>query len=187
MRKNGYYWMAVTADEYEEPLVVAESSAELARMLNVHQGTVLSSEARHRSGRKTGRKIIKVPFCNTGTGAETKPVQGGNPYTGTANRSNHNKTPAESIISLLSAGYKKEDKTMDQKKAAVEDIKGRLEAVSEEISTIIQCMEVLSECIYHMTERKDKDLSKSCAAAAEAITGMIYSCQDKIVDIAWEL
>ena len=60
MRKNGYYWMAVTPDEYEEPLVVAESSAELARRINIHPGTVLSSEARHRSGKNKGRKIVKI-------------------------------------------------------------------------------------------------------------------------------
>ena len=50
MRKrkwSGFYWMAVTPDEYETPLAVAESSRELAGMLGVHIGTVLSCEARH--------------------------------------------------------------------------------------------------------------------------------------------
>lgn len=60
MRKNEYYWMAVVPDEYETPLAVAESSLELAEMLGVHVGTVLACEARHRSGRNTGRKIIKI-------------------------------------------------------------------------------------------------------------------------------
>lgn len=55
-----YYWMAVTADEYELPLAVAESSSSLAKMLGVQQGTVLACEARGRSGRTTGRKIIKI-------------------------------------------------------------------------------------------------------------------------------
>lgn len=39
---SGFYWMAVTPDEYETPLAVAESSRELAGMLGVHIGTVLS-------------------------------------------------------------------------------------------------------------------------------------------------
>lgn len=63
MRKrkwSGFYWMAVTPDEYETPLAVAESSRELAGMLGVHIGTILSCEARHRTGRNTGRKIIKI-------------------------------------------------------------------------------------------------------------------------------
>lgn len=60
MRKNEYYWMVVTPDEYETPLAVAESSPELAEMLGVHVGTVLACEARHRSGKNTGRKIIKI-------------------------------------------------------------------------------------------------------------------------------
>lgn len=55
-----YYWMAVTADKYELPLAVAESSFSLAKMLGVHKGTVLACEARGRSGKNTGRKIIKV-------------------------------------------------------------------------------------------------------------------------------
>lgn len=60
-RKYGrYYWLAVTADEYEEPLAVAETSRELAEMLGVCQGTVLSAEARHRSGRNKNRRIVKV-------------------------------------------------------------------------------------------------------------------------------
>ena len=55
-----YYWMVVTADKYELPLAVAESSFCLAKMLGVHKGTVLVCEARGRSGKNTGRKIIKV-------------------------------------------------------------------------------------------------------------------------------
>lgn len=55
-----YYWMAVTADEYELPLAVAESSFSLAEMLGIHQGTVLACEAKHRSGKITGRRIIKI-------------------------------------------------------------------------------------------------------------------------------
>lgn len=55
-----YYWMAVTADKYELPIAVAESSHSLAVMLGVHHGTILACEARKRSGRNTKRKIVKV-------------------------------------------------------------------------------------------------------------------------------
>lgn len=55
-----YYWMAVTADKYELPLAVADSSYLLARMLDIHPGTVLASEARSKSGKITGRKTVKV-------------------------------------------------------------------------------------------------------------------------------
>lgn len=55
-----YYWMAVTADKYELPLAVADSSYLLARMLGVHKGTALACEARSQSGKNTGRKIVKV-------------------------------------------------------------------------------------------------------------------------------
>lgn len=50
-----YYWMAVTADKYELPLAVAESSFSLAIMLGVHKGTVLACEARSRSGKKDNK------------------------------------------------------------------------------------------------------------------------------------
>ncbi|WP_313584539.1 hypothetical protein [Lacrimispora sp.] len=59
-RKKEYYWLAVTADKYELPLVVEESAEELAKMLGVHKGTIFACEARGRTGKITGRKIVKV-------------------------------------------------------------------------------------------------------------------------------
>lgn len=55
-----YYWMAVTPDEYELPLLVAQSATALAMKLGVHRGTIFACEARKRSGRYSGRKIVKV-------------------------------------------------------------------------------------------------------------------------------
>ena len=52
--------MAVTADRYELPLAVAETSAELARLLGISQSTVLSQALRRSSGRNSGRRIVKV-------------------------------------------------------------------------------------------------------------------------------
>lgn len=76
---------------------------------------------------------------------------------------------------------------MEQKKAAIEEIKGRLETVSEDITTIMQCLEVLENSIFYLPDRKDKDLSRPCAAAAEVILNMLDSCQDTIIKIAGEL
>lgn len=76
---------------------------------------------------------------------------------------------------------------MEQKKAAIKEIKGRLETVSADMVTIMQCLEVLENSILHLTERKDKDLSRPCAAAAEVILKMLDSCQEKIEAITYEL
>lgn len=84
---------------------------------------------------------------------------------------------------------------MDQKKAAIEEIKGRLETVSADMVTIMQCLEVLENSILevlensilHLPERKDKDLSRPCAAAAEVILKMLDGCQEEIEAITYEL
>ena len=76
---------------------------------------------------------------------------------------------------------------MDQKKAAIEEIKGRLETVSADMVTIMQCLEVLENSILHLPERKDKDLSRPCAAAAEVILKLLDGCQEAIEAITYEL
>ena len=55
-----YIWMAVEADEYELPIVLADSAQELADICGVHRNTVLSSEFRQETGRKTGFRYKKV-------------------------------------------------------------------------------------------------------------------------------
>lgn len=55
-----YIWMLVEADEYELPLVVADSAKELGDIVGVSRNTVMSSEYRHHTGRKTGTKFVKV-------------------------------------------------------------------------------------------------------------------------------
>lgn len=79
------------------------------------------------------------------------------------------------------------DQKKDQKKAAIEEIKGRLETVSADMVTIMQCLEVLENSILHLQERKDKDLSRPCAAAAEVILKMLDGCQEEIEAITYEL
>ena len=52
-------WMKITKDEYELPVAVADTAAELARMLNVSVDTIYSATSRRRNrGDKTA--FIKV-------------------------------------------------------------------------------------------------------------------------------
>ena len=76
---------------------------------------------------------------------------------------------------------------MNQKKAAVEEVKERLETVSADLVKIMQCLEVLENSILHLPERKDKELSRPCAAAAEVILTMLDGCQEEIEAISCEL
>ena len=46
MSKQRYLWLAVTADEYELPLAVENTAAELARRLGVSEDTVRVMEYR---------------------------------------------------------------------------------------------------------------------------------------------
>ena len=59
--KSKYLWLCVTADEYELPLAVAETSTELALMVgttgdNVREG----ARRRDTNGLRTGRRFVKV-------------------------------------------------------------------------------------------------------------------------------
>lgn len=56
-----YYWLAVTPDKYELPLMVTESASELARWLGVETCTVFTQVKTGASGKHSGRKIVKVP------------------------------------------------------------------------------------------------------------------------------
>ncbi len=53
-------WLAVTPDEYELPIAVADSAKELADMLGISTPTVKTSVLRHSDGSLTGRRLIKV-------------------------------------------------------------------------------------------------------------------------------
>lgn len=56
-----YLWMAVTADDLELPLAVADTAKELGLMLGISHETVMASEYRKVSGKGKGRKFVKVP------------------------------------------------------------------------------------------------------------------------------
>ena len=55
-----YLWLAVTADEYELPIAVADTARELGEKYGVTADTVITLERVGYSGKKTGRKYIKV-------------------------------------------------------------------------------------------------------------------------------
>jgi hypothetical protein len=60
-RDMKYWWLAVTPDELELPLAVAETAQELGKMLGISGNTIMASEFRSAGGRNSGRKFIKVP------------------------------------------------------------------------------------------------------------------------------
>ena len=55
-----YLWLAVTADEYETPLYVADTARELAEKFGVKPITIISYTSRYHDGRQNGYKYVKV-------------------------------------------------------------------------------------------------------------------------------
>ena len=60
MSKKNYLWMAVTADKYEHPIAIADTSTELAEMLGVAPDTIRTNLHRQKNGAVSGRRIVKV-------------------------------------------------------------------------------------------------------------------------------
>lgn len=67
-----YFWLAVTADEYELPLAVEDTAAALARRLGVSEDTVRVMEYR---GKKRYRKTRKGPMPGFGTRYKVRKVE----------------------------------------------------------------------------------------------------------------
>lgn len=55
-----YIWMAVTPDEYETPIAVADTAEELSKMLGICRASVMTNVRRKESGKISGRRIVKV-------------------------------------------------------------------------------------------------------------------------------
>lgn len=53
-------WLAVTADRYELPIIVADSSSELAEKLGTTPTAIRVRACRGQDGSKSGIKIYKV-------------------------------------------------------------------------------------------------------------------------------
>ena len=60
MKTRKYIWMAVTADEYELPMCVADSAKELGAKFGISADTVITLARGNWSGKTTGRKFVKV-------------------------------------------------------------------------------------------------------------------------------
>lgn len=60
MGKQKYLWMCVEADEYELPLIVADSARELAEAVGLSVDTVTVSAYRGYNGKASGRRFVKV-------------------------------------------------------------------------------------------------------------------------------
>jgi len=55
-----FLWLKVTNDEYELPLVVADSAAELARRCNTTKNNIYSCYSKYMKGKRKHPKYIKV-------------------------------------------------------------------------------------------------------------------------------
>lgn len=58
--RSEYLWLAVTADEYELPIAVADTSIELGQMLGVSDSTIAASIKRKCDGSRNGYRYLKV-------------------------------------------------------------------------------------------------------------------------------
>ena len=61
MGTSKWIWMCVDSDEYELPIAVADSSAELARKCNTSKNNVETCARQGWSGKMSGRKFVIVP------------------------------------------------------------------------------------------------------------------------------
>ena len=73
MRKQRYLGLAVTADEYELPLVIEDTAAALARRLGVSENTVRTVDYRGKNERY--RKTRKGPMPGFGTRYKVRKVE----------------------------------------------------------------------------------------------------------------
>ena len=73
MRTQQYLWMAVTADEYELPLVIEDTAAALARRLGVSENTVRTVEYRGKNERY--RRTKKGPMPGFGVRYKVRKVE----------------------------------------------------------------------------------------------------------------
>lgn len=73
MNKQQYFWLAVTADEYELPLVVEDTAAALARRLGISENTVRVVE--YRGKNEMYRRTRKGPMPGFGTRYKVRKVE----------------------------------------------------------------------------------------------------------------
>lgn len=56
-----YYWMLVSSDKYEWPLIITDTCGELAMTLGVEEGTIRSAirQSEHRGRPSRYRRVLK--------------------------------------------------------------------------------------------------------------------------------
>ncbi|MBQ4536222.1 MAG: hypothetical protein II994_01230 [Lachnospiraceae bacterium] len=62
-----------------------------------------------------------------------------------------------------------------------------LENVSTEIVEVMKCLEAIENSMYFASERKDKDMTKPCAAATEIVINILGNLQERVENISYEL
>lgn len=62
MAKKRVLWLEVTQDEYELPLAVADTSAQLAKICGTSQNYVCSSASHYNAGRLKKTRFRSVPY-----------------------------------------------------------------------------------------------------------------------------
>jgi ribosomal protein L7Ae-like RNA K-turn-binding protein len=58
--RQQYLWLAVTPDQYELPLAVVDTAEQLGALYGLSRDSVASMVCKGASGKRTGRKFIKV-------------------------------------------------------------------------------------------------------------------------------
>ncbi len=72
---------------------------------------------------------------------------------------------------------------MKEKTITLEILKNEINQVASDLVPVMQCLEILENSLYFSDARKDKDITKPCAAAAEVIIKMVSDCQDRLLEI----
>ena len=60
-----YLWLAVSVDEYELPLMVADTAEELGKAYGLGKNAVCDAVIKGNSGRISGRKFVKVSVSDS--------------------------------------------------------------------------------------------------------------------------
>jgi len=58
--RKEYLWLAVTPDQYELPLAVADTAEQLGALFGLTRGSVINLASKNAPGTRAGRKFVKV-------------------------------------------------------------------------------------------------------------------------------
>jgi hypothetical protein len=75
------------------------------------------------------------------------------------------------------AEMKNEEKTLAE----------QADALAADMAVVSRSIEIIENGLHYATERHDKDMTKPAAAALCLVLGMLDSCSDRALNIAFEL